>query len=80
LLGLPNRDDWLSLAVHCAVLEDDLDAWPDGLDTVIGVKGMKLSGGQAQRSAAAQMFARRPELLVMDDLSSALDVETVQLL
>ena len=63
-----------------AVLERDVTELPDGLDTVIGVRGMKLSGGQAQRTAAARMFIREPELLVMDDISSALDVETERVL
>ena len=49
---------------------------PDGLATLIGSRGVRLSGGQLQRAAAARMFVRRPELLVCDDLSSALDVET----
>jgi ATP-binding cassette subfamily B protein len=44
----------------------------------VGPKGVKLSGGQIQRSAAARMFVRQPELLVFDDISSALDVETEQ--
>jgi ATP-binding cassette subfamily B protein len=52
----------------------------NGLDTVIGAKGVKLSGGQKQRTAAARMFVRQPELLVFDDISSALDVETEQVL
>jgi ATP-binding cassette subfamily B protein len=80
LLGLPHQDNLLSEAVHRAVLERDLATFPDGLDTAIGVKGTRLSGGQVQRAAAARMFVRQPELLVMDDLSSALDVETEQIL
>jgi ATP-binding cassette, subfamily B, bacterial len=47
-----------------------------GLETVVGPRGVRLSGGQVQRAAAARMFVREPELLVFDDLSSALDVET----
>jgi ATP-binding cassette subfamily B protein len=47
---------------------------------LIGVRGRRLSGGQAQRTALARMLVRQPELLVMDDVSSALDVETEQLL
>ncbi|MEZ4659358.1 MAG: ABC transporter ATP-binding protein [Caldilineaceae bacterium] len=45
---------------------------------MVGPRGVKLSGGQVQRAAAARMFVRQPELLVFDDLSSALDVETEQ--
>jgi ATP-binding cassette, subfamily B, bacterial len=48
----------------------------DGLDTTIGARGVRLSGGQIQRTAAARMLVRDAELLVCDDLSSALDVET----
>jgi ATP-binding cassette subfamily B protein len=51
-----------------------------GLDTLVGPRGVKLSGGQVQRAAAARMFVRDAELLVMDDLSSALDTETEALL
>jgi ATP-binding cassette subfamily B protein len=63
-------------AMRLAVLDDDLADMPDGLATRIGSRGVRLSGGQIQRTAAARMFVRRPELLVCDDLSSALDVET----
>ena len=66
----------LDEAVRLAVLDDDLGDMPDGLATRIGSRGVRLSGGQLQRTAAARMFVRRPELLVCDDLSSALDVET----
>jgi ATP-binding cassette subfamily B protein len=59
-------------------MESDLALLEKGLDTVVGPKGVRLSGGQIQRSAAARMFLRTPELLVFDDLSSALDVETEQ--
>src|SRR5690606_39415055 len=59
-----------------AVLEQDIAALEHGLDTKVGPKGVKLSGGQIQRAAAARMFVRPAELLVFDDLSSALDVET----
>lgn len=77
LLGLPD-DGRVERAVHMAVLGPDLERFDDGLDTEIGVRGVRLSGGQIQRTAAARMFARQPDLLVMDDLSSALDVETEQ--
>jgi ATP-binding cassette subfamily B protein len=76
LLGLPEDRVDLPGAIHAAVMEQDLEALEHGLDTVVGPKGIKLSGGQIQRSAAARMFMRDPELLVFDDLSSALDVET----
>ncbi len=80
LFGLPDEPDRLARAVRRAVLERDVVEFPNGLDTLIGVRGMKLSGGQIQRTAAARMFVREPELLVLDDISSALDVETEQIL
>jgi ATP-binding cassette subfamily B protein len=61
-------------------MEEDLLTLETGLDTLVGPKGVKLSGGQIQRAAAARMFVRDPELLVFDDLSSALDVDTERLL
>jgi ATP-binding cassette subfamily B protein len=76
LLGRDESDDEVLEAVRSAALEHDLEMMQEGLDTLVGPLGMRLSGGQIQRSAAARMFVRRPELLIFDDLSSALDVDT----
>lgn len=76
LLGLPPDQVDLSSAIYKAVMEQDLQEMENGLETFVGPRGVKLSGGQVQRSAAARMFVRNPALYVFDDLSSALDVET----
>ncbi|MBV9787266.1 MAG: ABC transporter ATP-binding protein [Chloroflexi bacterium] len=78
LMGQPDGD--LEAALRLAVMERDVPALENGLDTIVGTRGVKLSGGQIQRAAAARMFVRDAELLVFDDLSSALDVETERLL
>ncbi|MGV2831149.1 ABC transporter ATP-binding protein [Myxosarcina sp. GI1(2024)] len=78
LLGLETSHEQLERAIALGVFEEDLAAMPNGLNTPIGVKGMRLSGGQLQRAATARMLIRQPDLLVFDDLSSALDVETEQ--
>ncbi len=80
LLGLPDDRYDLSTALHRAVLEPDVALLERGVDTLVGPRGVRLSGGQVQRAAAARMLVRLPELLVCDDLSSALDVETERLL
>jgi ATP-binding cassette subfamily B protein len=80
LMGLPEERVDLARALRLAVMEQDVIELEQGLATVIGAKGVKLSGGQRQRAAAARMFVREPELLVFDDLSSALDVETERML
>ncbi len=76
LMGLPDDASRIDRALETAVFGRDLEHLEAGLDTLIGPRGVKLSGGQLQRAAAARAFVREPELLVFDDLSSALDVET----
>jgi ATP-binding cassette subfamily B protein len=76
LMGLPEDKVDLAEAIRLAVLEEDVAGFEQGLETMLGAKGVKISGGQRQRAAAARMFVRDPELLVFDDLSSALDVDT----
>ena len=75
-LLLGRSSDELERAVRLAVFDQDLAAMPEGLDTVVGSRGVRLSGGQAQRVTAARALVRSPDLLVVDDLSSALDTET----
>ena len=80
LMGLDRTDEDIYRAIRLAVMERDLAEFEEGLDAKVGPKGVKLSGGQIQRTAAARMFVRESELFVFDDLSSALDVETERLL
>lgn len=76
LLGLDISPALLAEAVAAVELGPDVAAMPAGLETQVGAKGTRLSGGQTQRAAAARALTRRPALYVFDDLSSALDVET----
>ena len=80
LMGRRDPETEVHGAVASAVMEPDVEDMPEGLATLVGPMGVRLSGGQIQRSATARMFVRRPDLLVFDDVSSALDVETERVL
>ncbi|MCY7562280.1 ABC transporter ATP-binding protein, partial [Paenibacillus macerans] len=63
-------------AARRAQLEDFILGQPEGMDTVIGERGVKLSGGQKQRLAIARMFMKNPPILILDEATSALNTET----
>ncbi|KOP68011.1 multidrug ABC transporter ATP-binding protein [Bacillus sp. FJAT-18019] len=69
-------DDQIWEAARRASLDDLIHSLPDGMETVIGERGVKLSGGQKQRLSIARMFLKNPPILILDEATSALDTET----
>ncbi|MEI5989211.1 ABC transporter ATP-binding/permease [Enterococcus termitis] len=77
---LDATEDEIQNAVKLAHLEKVVDQMSEGLDTMIGERGVKLSGGQKQRVAIARMFLKNPPILILDEATSALDTETEQVI
>jgi ATP-binding cassette subfamily B protein len=73
---LDASEEEIRAAVRRARMDTVVAGMPDGLDTVIGERGVKLSGGQKQRLAIARMFVKNPPILILDEATSALDSET----
>lgn len=69
-------DDELDRAIHISRVSNDLPQMPEGLETLVGEKGVMLSGGQKQRVAIARAIARDPAILVLDDALSSVDTQT----
>ncbi|MFC7319597.1 ABC transporter ATP-binding protein [Halobacillus campisalis] len=74
--NLKATDEEVMEASRKARLAEFVRTQPQGLDTIIGERGVKLSGGQKQRLAIARMFLKNPPILILDEATSALDTET----
>jgi ATP-binding cassette subfamily B protein len=66
----------IDLVVQCAGLQSDLARFPEGLETLVGERGVSLSGGQKQRVALARALLKKPKILILDDAFSSLDLQT----
>jgi len=75
-LGRAVDDAAVEAALRTAALDEDVAAMPDGLDTLVGPRGVRLSGGQLQRAATARALVAGAPMLLLDDLSSAVDAPT----
>lgn len=73
---LDATDEEVHEAIRLANLEDVIAEMPNGIETVVGERGVRLSGGQKQRLSIARMFLKNPSILILDEATSALDTQT----
>ncbi len=73
---LDASEDEILQAAELAQLSSLIEGLPEGLDTIVGERGVTLSGGQKQRVAIARIFLKNPPILILDEATSALDTQT----
>ena len=81
-MGSDSELDYANLdsVIKCSELENEINSFPDGMETILGERGITLSGGQKQRVSIARALVKKPDILIIDNGMSALDTKTEALL
>lgn len=82
LMGSDSELDYANLdsVIKCSELENEINSFPDGIETILGERGITLSGGQKQRVSIARALVKKPDILIIDNGMSAVDTKTEALL
>lgn len=82
LMGSDSELDYANLdsVIKCSELENEINSFPDGMETILGERGITLSGGQKQRVSIARALVKKPDILIIDNGMSAVDTKTEALL
>ena len=82
LMGSESELDYANLdsVIKCSELENEINSFPDGIETILGERGITLSGGQKQRVSIARALVKKPDILIIDNGMSAVDTKTEALL